>query len=198
MMPQRALSKKLVLLAAAVWFTACANQMEPAKQALDAATNALTLAAHDGEKYEPARYEVLDGRLTELRNAFDLKNYATVLAEAPSVVTGANDLAQSAAADRDRAMTALNAQWTGLASSVPTFIASVKARVDALGKSKRRPKDVNLTAAKPASEDASVLWEKAGASFAAGDVERAVSTAREAQAKAVAAATALKLKVAEP
>ena len=91
---------------------------------------------------------------------------------------------------RDRA---LAAEWAQLSASVPQLVTSVKTRVEALSKSRRVPKDVNLSAAKSGLQDATVLWEQAQAASKDGNVAAAVAAAKDAKTKAEAAASALKM-----
>jgi hypothetical protein len=52
---------------------------------------------------------------------------------------------------------------------------------------------LDLNAAKGAAGDATALWSKAQAAFAAGNLDEAVSTAKDVKAKVEAVAAALKL-----
>jgi len=102
-------------------------------------------------------------------------------------------MAAAAAAKKDEIVKALSDDWTGLAGSLPGVLDAVKSRVDILSKSKKLPAGVDLASAKASLADASGLWDKAKAAFAANNLEEAVSTAKDVKAKADAAASALKL-----
>jgi len=130
-----------------------------------------------------------------LQAAFDRKDYATVLVNGSGVTADANGLSQEVASKKQAAMAALKGQWDAVSAPVPGLISSVKARVDTLGKTKRVPKGVDLSAAKSALVDATSLWNKAQSSHSAGNIADAVSAAKDATTKLQAAAEALKLKL---
>jgi hypothetical protein len=104
-----------------------------------------------------------------------------------------NGLAGAAAEKKDEMVKALGNEWRSLAASVPQTLSAVQARVDALTKTKRVPKDVDLNAAKSGLADATTAWGQAQDAFKAGNPADAVSAAKDAQTKAAAAAAALKL-----
>jgi hypothetical protein len=184
----------LALAAVAVLAVACANRMEPAQKALDGLGNAMTAAESAGaSKYVPEQYSAVQGKLTELKAAFDKKDYAAVLKGAPALLTEAQSLVGAAAAKKDEIVKAAIADWPTLSAAVTQLVGAVKSRVDVLGKSKHLPEGVDLAAAKSGLADATSLWEKAQAAATAGNYEDAVSAARDTKAKAEAAAAALKL-----
>jgi hypothetical protein len=186
----------LVLAAVAVLAVACANQMEPAQKALDGLGNAMTAAESAGaSKYIPDQFAIVQAKVSELKAAFDKKDYAAVLKGAPAVLTEAQSMVGTAAMKREDAVKAATAEWATLATTVPQLVGAVKSRVDVLGKSKRLPAGVDLEAAKAGLADATSLWDKAQAASAAGNVEDAVSAAKDVKAKAEAAAAALGLKL---
>jgi hypothetical protein len=195
MKPISPICKCTLLTVAMLLFAACANQMEPAKQALDGANSAVSAAAADARKYMPEHLSTLQRKLSDLKSAFDRKDYAAVLASAPAVVNEAKSLAQAAASKKAELAKALETQWTDLNSSMPRLIETVKTRVDALAKKKHVPKGVDLAAARSALADATISWEKAQSVFTAGKVEEAVSNAKDSKAKAEAAAAAVNLKL---
>jgi hypothetical protein len=175
--------------------SACSTQMQPAQQALDGASNAIDAAAADASKYAPEQLSPLVGRLTALKASFDQKDYVTVLAGAPALVANATAVQKVAAAKKQTAVQTLTVQWQGMTASIPKLIDTVKTRVNAIGKAKHAPKGVNMAAAKPALDDATVLWEKAQASFTAGNVADAVNQGTNAKAKAESAAADVQLKL---
>jgi hypothetical protein len=182
-----------LLIVAMLLFAACADQMKPAQQALDGVDSAVSAAAPDAGKYMPEALTALQSKVTALKASFDKRDYRAVLIGAPAVLADAKSLAQVAAAKKEEAMKALGSQWTDMASSLPKLVETVKARVDALSKVRHLPKGVDLAAAKSALADATGLWEKAQAAFAAGKVEEAVNNAKDGKAKAEAAAAAVNL-----
>lgn len=181
-------------ITAALLLGACANQMEPAKQAIGNIESAIN-AATDAGKYVPEQLAAVQSKLADLKTAFDNKDYKTVLAGAPAVLSEAQGLLGSTMLKKDAVVKAMSAEWPALAAAMPGLVSSVTNRVTALGKSSHAPAGVDLTAAKSDAADAATQWSKAQAAFAAGDVESAVTSARDAKAKAEAAATAMKMKL---
>jgi hypothetical protein len=184
----------LLVAAVAALAVACANQMEPAQKALDGLGNAVTAAdAAGASKYIPDQFSAVQGKVGELKAAFDKKDYAAVLAGAPALLSQAQALVGAAAAKKDEIVKAATAEWTTLSASLPQLVAAVKGRVDVLGKSKHLPAGVDLNAAKAGLADATGLWDKAQQAFSSGNVEDALAAAKDTKAKAEAAAAALKL-----
>ena len=179
-------------VAAAVLLGACVNQMEPAKQAIaniDSAVNAAT----DAAKYVPDQLATVQTKLTDLKTAFDNKDYKTVLAGAPALLAEAQGLLGATMLKKESVIKAMSAEWPGLAAAVPGLVAAVTNRAAALSKTRHLPTGVDLPAAKTAVADAASQWSKAQAADKAGDVEGAVTSARDAKAKAEAAAAAMKM-----
>jgi|HubBroStandDraft_6_1064221.scaffolds.fasta_scaffold266734_2 hypothetical protein len=174
---------------------ACANQMQPAQSALDTAQNAVNAAKPDASKYMPEHYQRLQAELSAAQASFDKQDYAAVLNSAPALTADAQSVQQQAAAKKASAMTALAAQWNDISTSVPKMIESIKARLDELGKNKLARKNIDVATAQTDLSDASSMWSKAEASHSAGDVQAAVTAGKDVEAKAEAAADALKLKL---
>jgi hypothetical protein len=187
------IARYLVFGVAALLFAACSSQMQPARQAIDDISGAVAATSEDAAKYIPEQLSDVQHKLADMNAAYDKKDYATVLAEAPAVLTEAKGLPAAAAAKKDEIAKALAAEWAQLSASVPQLVTSVKTRVEALSKSRRVPKDVNLSAAKSGLQDATVLWEQAQAASKDGNVAAAVAAAKDAKTKAEAAASALKM-----
>jgi hypothetical protein len=184
-------------MVAALLLGACASQQEPATQAIAGIENAIN-AATDAGKYIPDQLAGVQSKLTELKTAFDNKDYKTVLARAPAVLAEAQGLLGATMLKKESVVKAMSAEWPGLAAAVPGLVTQVSARVATLAKNTHTAADIDLAAAKSGSADATLAWSKAQAAFAAGDVEAAVTSAREAKAKAEAAAAAMKMKLAAP
>ena len=178
---------------AGLLLAACANQMEPAKQAIDNIQSTVNAAATDAGKYVPEQLADVQAKLAELKTSYEKKDYKTVIAGAPAVLASAQGLATAAAAKKDEAMKAAKEQWTALSASVPRLVEAVKSRVDVLSKSRKPPAGVDLEAARSALAEATDEWTKAETASTAGNVEEAANLGKMAQEKATAAATALKL-----
>ena len=180
-------------VATALLLSACANQMEPAQQAIAGIDSAISAASADAGKYIPEELSGVQTKLADLKASFDKKDYAAVLAGAPAILADAQGLLGAAAIKKDEVVKAMGGEWTTLAASVPGLVSAVSSRVAVLAKSKHPPAGVDLAAATSDSADAASLWSKAQAAFSAGNVEEAVTTARAVKAKAEAAAGALKM-----
>jgi len=176
-----------------VVLAACANQKEPAAAAISGIEAAVNTASADAAKYVPDQLADVKSKLADLKASFDKQDYKAVIAGAPAILSSAQGLAAAAAAKKDEIMKALNADWTGLAAAVPGVVAAVQSRVTVLSKSRKVPAGIDLAAAKSGLADATALWSKAQGAFSAGNLEEAVSTAKDVKAKAEAAAAALKL-----
>ena len=183
----------LTLCSVAILFVACANQMEPAKNALDNIQVTLNSVAADAQKYVPDQYAQAQAKAAALTASYEKKDYAAVVAGAPAVLAEVNGLSGAAAAKKDAMLKAEGDEWRRLAASIPQSISAVQTRIDALSKTKRAPKDVDLGAAKSGLADASAAWDKAQSAFKSGNPADAVAAAKDGQTKLNAAAEALKL-----
>jgi hypothetical protein len=183
----------LTLCSVAILFVACANQVEPAKNALDNINTTLNSVSADAQKYVPDQFADAQTRVAALNASFEKKDYAAVVAGAPAVLTQVNGLSAAAAAKKDEMEKALGNEWRSLAASVPQSLSAVQTRIDALSKTKHVPKDVDLGAAKSGLADANSAWDKAQEAFKAGNPADAVTAAKDAQGKVASAAAALKL-----
>lgn len=177
----------------ALFLTACANQMEPAKHALDEIYNIVMPTTADGTKYVPDQMAGVQRELGELQSSYDKKDYAAVLARAPAVLADAKTLATDASAKMAQRVKALDTEWDGLATSLPQWITSVDDRVAALSKAKRVPRDIDFAAAKSSLADATDGWGRAQAAKASGEVDRAIAIANDVKSKIEATAAALKM-----
>jgi hypothetical protein len=183
----------LTLCSVAMLIVACANQMEPAKNALDNINTTLNSVSADAQKYVPDQFTDAQAKAAALTASFEKKDYAAVVTGAPAVLAEVNGLAGAAAAKKDEMMKALGNEWRSLEASVPQSISAVQVRIDALSKTKHVPKDVDVGAAKSGLADATSSWDKAQDAFKAGNPVDAVTAAKDAQGKAASAAAVLKL-----
>jgi hypothetical protein len=186
---------------AALMLAGCANQMEPAQKAIADIEAAITAAGPDASQYIPDELQAVTSQLADLKAKFDQKDYKGVLAAAPALLTQAQGLAgaassarQAAEAARAAALEALNAEWTTLSGTLPAAVAAIESRVNILSKSKKLP--ANLDAATFESvqaglADSKALWDQATAAQASGNIEGAVTAARQVKEKTDAALAAL-------
>ncbi|MGO9995560.1 MAG: hypothetical protein ACLPTF_24030 [Steroidobacteraceae bacterium] len=187
------IARFLTLCSLAILFVACANQMEPAKNALDNINSTLNAVSADAQKYVPDQFTQAQSKVAELTASFEKKDYAAVVAGAPAVLAEVNGLAGAAAAKKDEILKALGNEWRGLAASVPQSLSAVQTRIDALSKTKHVPKDIDLGVAKSGLADATSAWDKAQTAFKSGNAADAVTAAKDANGKLASAAAALKL-----
>jgi hypothetical protein len=187
------ITRFLTLCSVAMLFAACANQMEPAKNALDNINTTLSSVSADAQQYVPDQFAQAQGKVAALNASYEKKDYAAVVAGAPAVLAQVRGLAGAVAAKKDEMVKALGNEWRKLTATVPQSITAVQTRVDALSKTKKVPKDVDLGAAKSALADATSAWDKAQGAFKSGNPADAVTTAKDAQTKLASAAAALKL-----
>ncbi len=193
-------SRYALISMAAIIMTACAGQKEPAQKLIGDIESTVTAASTEAAKYVPDQLADVQGKLGDLKASFDKQDYAAVVTGAPAVLTAAQNLATAAAAKKDEILKALNDQWTGLAGTLPAAVSAVQNRIDLLSKksSKKLAAGIDLDTAKAGVGDATSLWSKAQAAFAAGNLDEAVSTAKDVKAKVEALAASLKLDLTAP
>ena len=184
-----------VISMAAIILAACAGQKEPAQKLIGDVEATVTAASAEAAKYVPDQLADVQTKLGALKASFDKQDYAAVVTGAPAVLSEAKGLATAAAAKKDEVLKALNDEWTGLAGSLPGAVTAIQSRIDLLSKksSKKLAAGIDLDAAKAGVGDAASLWSKAQAAFAAGNLDEAVSTAKDVKAKVAALAASLKL-----
>ncbi len=180
---------------AAIIMSACAGQKAPAQKLIGDIQASVTAASAEAAKYVPDQLADVQSKLGDLEASFDKQDYAAVVAGAAAVLSAAQNLATAAAAKKDEILKALNDQWTGLAGSLPAAVTAVQNRIDLLSKKsgKKLAAGVDLDAAKAGVGDATSLWSKAQAAFAAGNLDEAVSAAKDVKAKVEALAASLKM-----
>lgn len=179
--------KGFTALAIAVFVLAgCASQKEPAKKAIADIEAAVTAAGEDATKYIPEEVQAVNDEIAKLKAQFDKKDYKGVVAAAPAVLAQAQALSANATAKKTEATDALNAEWNGLAASLPQAVAAIQSRVDILSKSKKLPAGMDkaaLESAKTTLAEANDLWAQATSAQASGDVDRAVTLGRQVKEK---------------
>ena len=188
-------SRYAVISVAAILLAACASQKEPAQKLIGDVESTVAAASTEAAKYVPDQLADVQAKLNGLKESFDKQDYAAVVTGGPAVLSAAQGLATAAAAKKDEVLKALNDEWTGLAGSLPGDVTAIQNRIDELSKksNKKQAKGIDLDAAKAGVGDAGSLWSKAQAAFAAGNLDEAVSTAKDVKAKVEAVAASLKL-----
>jgi hypothetical protein len=180
---------------AVIALAACAGQKEPAQKLIADIEATVTAASAEAEKYVPDQLTDVQGKLAGLKASFDRQDYAAVVAGAPAVLGAARSLATAAAAKKDEVLKTLNDKWTVLAGSVPGYATAIQERIDFLSKksNKKLAAGIDLDAAKADASEANSLWSKAQAAFATGNMDEAVSTAKDVKTRIEALAAALKV-----
>jgi len=191
----------LSMVFAALLLAGCANQMEPAKKAIADIEAAISAAGPDASQYVPDQLGTVTQQLGDLKAKFDQKDYKGVIAAAPALLTQAQALAGAAASAKEAAeaakaaaLEALGAEWTTLSAALPAQVAAIESRVNILAKSKKLPANLDqatFDSVKTGLADAKTLWDEATAAQASGNVESAVTAARQVKEKADAAMAAL-------
>jgi hypothetical protein len=191
----------LSLAAAALVFTGCANQQEPAEKALAQVEASLAEVRADAEKYAAEQLANVEEGVKMLKNNMAHKDYRGVLMNAPSVSKSIADLKTKVAADKAEAeanLAAAQTEWTELTASVPPMVEALQKRVDTLTKTKKLPKDMDqaaFDAAKSGVEQVKTAWTDAGTDFADGKAAEALRKARAAKARGEALVEQLGAKV---
>jgi hypothetical protein len=176
----------LAALAAVLALAAC-SQKDPAREAIDAAENALNAVYEDAGKYLPERYAAVKAELEAARKAFDEERYADAIAAVKDVPATAEVLAKDAAAAKERRIAEQNGEWARISGSLPGLFASIGARLGELDAMRRLPQGMDrqlLDETKAAHASAQAAWADAGSAFAGGDLEGAVDKARAAEGMA--------------
>lgn len=188
-------SRYALISMAAIILAACAGQKEPAQKLIGDVESAVTAASAEAAKYVPDQLADVQAKLGTLKASFDKQDYAGVVTGAPAVLSAAQGLATAAAAKKDSVLKALNDEWTGLAGSLPGNVTAIQSRIDTLSKksNKKLAAGIDVDAAKAGVGEATSLWSKAQAAFAGGNLEEAVSTAKDVKAKIAAVAASLKM-----
>jgi hypothetical protein len=182
---------------AAIILTACAGQKEPAQKLIGDIESTVTAASAEAAKYVPDQLADVQAKLSTLKASFDKQDYAAVVTGAPAVLSAAQALATAAAAKTDEVLKALNDEWTGLSASLPGDVTAIQNRIELLSKksSKKMAAGIDLAAAKVGLGDATSLWSKAQAAFASGNLDEAVSSAKDVKAKIESLASSLKVEL---
>jgi hypothetical protein len=188
----------LSLAMAAVLLAGCANKMEPAKNAIAGIESAIAAAGPDAAQYIPDQLQAVTSQLNDLKMKFDQKDYKGVLAAAPALLTQAQGLAGAAGSAKQAAqaaaLQALNGEWTALSTDIPAQMAAVASRVNILSKSKKLPAGLDAAsfdAVRSGTDQAKALWDQATAMQASGNMEQAVTAARQVKGNLDAAMAAL-------
>jgi hypothetical protein len=175
----------LPLIATCLAVAGCANQKEPAANAITQIETSLSSLRADAEKYAASELQQVDSAVATLKSSLASGDYKAVLASAPAVTSQVSALQQTIATKRQQmeaAVAAASQQWQSLSAQVPQMVQAIQSRVDILSKSKKLPANISaetLQAAKDGLESMKSAWGEATTLFSAGN---AVDAATKAQA----------------
>jgi hypothetical protein len=194
-------TSRFIALAAAVILAACANQKEPAEQAVAKVDASLNEVRADAQKYAADQLQAVDTSVNRLKDNLSKQDYRAVVMGAPSVQSEVDALKEKVAtakADAEATLAAAQTEWNDLSASVPPMVEKLQARVDQLSKTRKLPKGMDKAAfenAKTNFESLKNEWTEAGSEFASGQAASAVRKARSAKAKAEELINTLEVKV---
>ena len=195
------LKKYTLISLAALTLAACANDREPAQKMMNDIQAAIHAASDDAARYVPEQLNDAQTKYDDLQTALAAQDYKGVLARGPAVLTEAQGLTGAAAAKKTEVTQQLNDQWSSVSSAVPQEASAIQSRIDMLSQKKNHKlaqeilKGIDLDAAKSALGDATSLWSKAQGAFGNGNMNEAVSAAKDAKAKLDTLAGTLKVEL---
>jgi len=178
---------RLAALAALVFLAGGCSQKDPAAEAIDAAEGVLEAVYEDAQKYVPERYAEVKAELETARKAFDEERYTDAIAAVKDVPAHAEELARISVEAKQKRLAELNGEWTQLSGSLPGLVAGIETRLGELGKMRKLPKGMDkqlLSEANAAFGSARGAWDEASAAFTVGDLETAVTKARDVESMA--------------
>jgi len=177
----------LGLVAATVLAAGCAQQKAPADKALDAIEQSLAQIKDDAQKYAPDGLKSVEAQYDRLKETFEKKDYASVLAGTPQLDKAVSSLKDAIAAGKEQAAAAIAAaksEYANLSTEVPTMMKNIQARYDELSKQKlhiRVTKD-ELASAQTGLESMKTAWNEATSAAKSGFELKAAEKAKEARA----------------
>lgn len=180
--PVRAIA---LLVLFATWLAACANrEQEPAREAIAAIDAELAAAGTGPAKYIPGELEDTQARLDTLKQQYATQQYQAVVDTAPAVLEAARQLAPTAALRARELDEALQTEWTGLSSALPSELAAMQAAVMRVAALRAPPAGLDtgkVQVARQRATDAQALWDRAQAEQGAGRLPEAVTLANQAR-----------------
>lgn len=196
------MSTRIILaLAATAILAACANQKEPAENAVAKVEASLNEIRADAQKYTADQLQAVDTSVNRLKENLAKKDYRNVVVGAPAVaseVAALKDAVATAKADAEATLAAAQTEWNDLTASVPPMVEKLQARVDQIAKTRKFPKGMDKASfetAKTSFESLKTEWTEAASEFAAGQAADAVRKARNAKNKAEELINQLEAKV---
>jgi hypothetical protein len=168
----------------------CANQKEPAEQAVAQIEATMAEVQADAEKFAADELKGVRESVANLKKELANQNYKAVVMQTPTVSANLAALKETVAAKKAEAeemLAAAQQEWTELSASVPALVTRLQERMDSLTRSRRVPQGMDrasFDAAKQEFESLKTSWAEAGAEFSSGMAADAVRRARGAKASA--------------
>ncbi|MEO8017460.1 MAG: hypothetical protein ABI769_06580 [Pseudomonadota bacterium] len=166
----------------------CAQQRGPANKALESIEASLKDVKDDAAKYAPDGLKGVESQLARLKESYDKKEYADVLAGTPQLDKAVASLKDAVASGKEHARAAYavaKSEWEDLNVEVPKMVQSIEARVDELSKKKihiKVSKD-ELASAKSGLDWMKSEWAEATAASSDGKTTLAAEKAKAVKAK---------------
>jgi hypothetical protein len=184
------ISKLFLALSATALLVAggCAQQRGPANKALESIETSLKDVRADAAKYAPDGLKGVEAQLARLKESYDKKDYANVLAGTPQLDKAVASLKEAVESGKEHARAALAAaknEWEGLNVDVPKMVENIQTRVDELSKKKihLRVSKEELASAKSGLEWMKTEWSEATAAANSGKPIAATEKAKAVKAK---------------
>jgi hypothetical protein len=172
-----------MLTAGLLGLAGCANQKEPAEQALAGIEKTLEGSGAQLQKYLPERYEEVSARIAALRESLAQEKYGDVVSKAPEVADALRRAVADSQIRKAQMKVELEAEWAELVKTMPAMIAAVDKKISIQGG--RPPKGMDRDAYRAlvgTYDTARASWAKAAETIEAASLESAVVTARNARA----------------
>lgn len=185
----RSMSIPTAVAVLAVLLTACANQKEPAENAVAKVEASLNELKADAAKYAADELNDVEQAVGRLKAKLAEQDYGGALQGAPAVASTVAALRAKVAqrkADAEELLATAQQEWTALAASMPKLVDDLQKRVDSLSRSRNYPQGMDKAAfdsAKADFEKVKASWNAATVKFNEGLAADAVRTARSAKAK---------------
>jgi len=172
------------IIASTAFVSGCANNEDPARQALAAAEASVAEIRVDAAKYAPEELQQVESRLARAKQDLAKEEYTDVLGGATQITKETAALKEMVVSKQTQAVAATH-EWEALSEEVPKMFKAIENRVDSLSGAKL-PKDLDkesFESAKAELESMKSLWAEASAAFEAGNTILAADKARMVQAK---------------
>ncbi len=160
----------------------CANQKEPAEQAMAGIEKTLEGSGAQLQKYLPERYEEISASIAALRESLAQQKYGDVVSGAPAVADALRRAVADSAIRKAQVRVEQEGDWAELVKTMPAMISAVDKKIGALGG--RPPKDMDRDTYKSlvaTYDSARAAWSKAAETIDAASFESSVMTARDAR-----------------